>query len=193
MKKYYFYSFLAAIIAAVITFIYISTKPIYYRSVGKFLLINPNSESTINKSPYADESISKTVTESIKTKNFIKKIYSDANVQINDNEIKNIGDYIEADVIDESNVISINIYSSEKAKLNKIDEIFFTTLQNSGILSVNNKEIKYKIVEPFFTQENPVALQPIKYAGISFLGVLTIGMLLVYTFYLPEYYKFLNN
>ncbi len=193
MKKYYFYSILVALIVAALTYVYIGSKPVRYRSIGKFLLVNTNPDATLNKTPYADASVNKTITESIKTKFFIKKLYFDSGQQIDGESIISLSDFIEAEVIDESSIVSVNLYSEKKEDLEKINNVFFKSLQNSGLLSVGDTKIEFKIVEPFYTQSDPIALQPIKYSAIAFIAVLTIGMLLVYTFYLPEYYKFLNN
>lgn len=184
---------MVALIAAAITYFYVASKPVHYRSVGKFLLVNTNPDTTLNKTPYADSSVNKTITESIKTKFFIKKLYIDSGLKIDSDDINVLGEYIEAEVVDDSNIINVNLYSEKRENLDKVNLVFFKSLQNSGLLTVGDTRMEFKIVEPFYTQSDPIALQPIKYSAIAFIAVLTIGMLLVYTFYLPEYYKFLNN
>lgn len=193
LKKYYLYSFFFAIIVAMATYFFLSLKPAIYKSSGKFSLLASAQSTTENKNPYADGILNKTVTESIKTRYFVQKLYADAGVKLIESEIINIGDIIDAKVIDDSNILEVNIFCKNKNDLEKINKVFFSTLKESGVLTAGKSENQLKIVEPFYTDENPVSPKPLKYSGIAFLAALLVGILLVYTFYLPEYYKFLSE
>jgi len=193
LKKYYFYTLIFAIIIATGIFLYLASKPAIFKSSGEFFLLNLSGIIAEGKNSYADETLNRTITESIKTRFFIKKLYSDAGVELPESEMNNIGDIIDAEVVEGSNILKVSLYSKDKDDLKKLNSVFFSSLKNSEIFSVGKTENQIKIVEPFYTDEDAVSPEILKYSGIAFLAVLLIGILLVYTFYLPDYYKFLSD
>lgn len=193
MKKYYIYTVIFAALISFGLFIYLSLKPPIYKSSGKFSLLVTTQTLQEAKNPYADVTLNKTITESIKTRYFIKKLYADAKVQITETEMTNIEDIIDASIIDDSNILEVGLFSKNKNNLSQINDVFFSTLEKSGILTAGKTEIQIKIIEPFQIEEKPISPQTLKYCGVTFLAVILLGSLLIYTFYLPEYYKFLSE
>ncbi|PIP50939.1 hypothetical protein COX11_01360, partial [Candidatus Berkelbacteria bacterium CG23_combo_of_CG06-09_8_20_14_all_41_73] len=107
MKKYYFYTLIFAIIIATGIFLYLASKPAIFKSSGEFFLLNLSGIIAEGKNPYADETLNRTITESIKTRFFIKKLYSDAGVELPESEMNNIGDIIDAEVVEGSNILKV--------------------------------------------------------------------------------------
>lgn len=169
-----------SLLLSVAVFIYFSLQTKVYRSVGKFAVFYSNDKLTTDLS--TSNNLSKSIAESIKTRHFLEGLSQASGVSFADENLENgIGNIVKADIVNNSNIITVEFNDESKENLDKINSIFLSQLKSSKIIEDSSSMVEIQVIDPMYTFEEEIYPEPIKYALLTFVGVLSIGLLAIYT------------
>lgn len=187
-KIYFVKLIIFALVIAATVFVYFQMQPPVYKSSGKFSISNEGSSDSLNIYGNVSVNLTSTVTEGIKSRLFVEQMLKDANVTYTAEEINQVDSYISAEVIKDSNIITVEIKNRDKNALNVINDHFLQTLRDSQIINSQYPAVTVQVVDPLFTSSKPFSPKPLKYAAITFVAIFFVGSLFYYSFLSPDDY-----
>lgn len=193
MKKYYYYFLIISLIVAALAFIVVLVQKPTYQSSGKFSVIKTASDNGASTNSIMEATLYNSVAQSISSRQFVKTLYSAARVDYSENDLENLDNFIKVSVINNSNVIQVELTSKSKDSLDTLGNNFNNTINQSGVLQSQKSNLELRVIDPMYTLPNAVSMSPIKVALIVFAVTYILGLLIAYTFYLPEYNKYLAD
>jgi capsular polysaccharide biosynthesis protein len=192
VKKYYYYIVILALLAGACTYLILKLIKPTYEADGKVSVVVALTDANI-QSDTTGLILYNSVAQAIASRSFAKTLYDTAGVSYDDQSFENLDKVIKASVADNSDVIDIQLLGKDRNDLAALGNSFPQAIQNSDILKTQGITIELNSVDAFYVLTNPVSSSPSEYAMIVFIAVIIIGLLVAYTFFLPEYNKFLSD
>jgi len=181
IKKYIIYVVICAFLISTAVFVYLNFKPATYRAAGKIMIYF--LETNNNFSYYKpDITLTNSFAESINSRNFIDNLFKTAGVQLDEHSLNNLEKSIKTKVADDSNIINIEIYYENIDSLKSICDNFIDALNSSPLIIGSDLKIKIEVVDPLYVDSKPINPNPLGYALFTFLGILFVGLIIIYTF-----------
>lgn len=193
MKKYYYFLLVISLIAAVLAFIIVLIQKPTYQSSGKFSVIKNSDSNEIKNDNILDVTLYNSVAESIKSREFVKTLYSASGISYKEADLEDLDNFIKVGVVSNSNVIQIDLINKDKDALDALGSNFNNTVKQSGVLQSQKSKLELRVIDPMYTLPNAISLSPLKVSLIVFVAMYILGLLIAYTFYLPEYNKYLAD
>lgn len=182
LKKFYLAVILIAFALAVGVFVFYATETPIYAARGKLSYFFNVSSPQSNNIPYTSDTFTKSISDSIQTRAFLTSLYQEANIKLPTDKTSKPSEFVTSSVVSGSNVIQVNIYSTNKDNLGKLSMKFITALNKLPIITQTVPPPTISITEPLYTDPNPSFPKPLEYAGLVFIGSLLVGIMFLYIF-----------
>lgn len=183
-KIYYYYLLLAiAILASIAVYIFFYFQPPIYKSSGKFAVFYSNSSENTDGGMKTSTDLTKSIAESVKSRYFLEKVSEASGVKFDSSELdNNISNIIKADVVTNSNIMTVEFNNQNTTNLNKINNVFLNQLNASKIITDTNSDVTIQTIDPLYTYPKPTYPKPMTYAMATFVVIVVIGLLVIYSF-----------
>jgi len=155
-----------------------------YRAVGRFTYYYP-TQQTPNTSniPFTSEILTKSIAESVKTREFLENLFvSTENVSYDPEILEEPGKVIQAKMIAGSNIIDVSVVLNDLQALKIISENYFEVLKTTPLVKTDGPSPVIQVLDPMFIESEPYYPKPLQYAALTFAGVILVGMMMVYVF-----------
>jgi len=184
LKSLYIGIILLAVIASVGTFIVFQYQPKMYRAVGRFTYYYPTKpEPTTSNIPFTSEILTKSIAESIKTREFLESLFVlTDNVSYDPEILEEPGKVVQAKMVSGSNIIDVSVVLNDLQALKIISENYFEVLKTTPLVKTDGPSPVIQVLDPMFIESSPYYPKPLQYAALTFAGVILVGMMIVYVF-----------
>lgn len=155
-----------------------------YRAVGRFSYFYPSKvNGSLNNLPYTSELLTKSIAESVKTREFLENLFISAGDVSYDTEIlEKPSKAIQAKVVPGSNVIDVSVTLNDLQALKAVSKTYFSVLEKTPLVETDGPKPQIQILDPMFIEKDPYYPKPLQYAAFAFAGVILIGTMIVYVF-----------
>lgn len=184
MKGLYVGILLLAIVASIATYIIFQYQPKMYRAVGRFTYYYPtqSGQSSTNV-PFTSEYLTKSIAESVKTREFLENLFaSSKNLSYDPQIIEAPSKVLQAKVVSGSNVIDVSVVLADLQALKVISENYFEIVKSTPMMDAQGPKPEIEILDPMFIEREPYYPKPLQYALFAFAGVVLVGTMIIYVF-----------
>jgi capsular polysaccharide biosynthesis protein len=186
IKIYFLWLIIIAFVISCIVFFVFRFQEQKYQATEKILITKQYSE--VIGSAYSESESSKhtadVLAEVIQTNNFIKDVYNQAGVFL-DNKYLNsdLDKIIKAKVAKDVQIIEVTLYHKNPNDLKNLSQSLVEVLELKKAQFEDTGKIKITIVDPAYISSEPVEPKPWRNALAVFVAIVFIGGIVVYTIY----------
>jgi hypothetical protein len=187
-KNFFFVLVTISIIIGFACYFYFQNQPKVYKSSGKFSVSYVDNSELMSKNPYTSsynynfQAQARSLTEGIKSRIFVSSLLESANIKFDSRSLDNIDRIISSEIIDDSNIITVEIYGNDQNDINRVNDKFLNILNSSEFVINQDPKIQIKAVDPLYSTGIPIYPETIKYSLLATSCCFLFGCMLYLIF-----------
>ncbi len=187
-KNFFFILVVISIIIGFACYLYFQNQPKVYKSSGKFSVSYVDNSDLMSKNVYTSsynnnlQAEARSLTEGIKSRIFVNSLLESAQIKFDSKTLDNLDKIISAEIIDDSNIITVEIYSNNQNSINRINDKFLDVLNSSEFVVSQDSKIQIKTVDPLYSNGIPIYPETLKYSLLASFCCFLFGCMLYLIF-----------